>query len=156
MNEGRIEAIWIKRAKHEPMTPVTEVEMVAGRGISGNADQGGRRQVTILDADVWENMMQELGGTLDPSARRANLLVRGVDLANSRGKVLCIGACRVRILGETKPCEQMEEAVPGLRRAMSRNWRGGAFGEVLAGGSLRLGDVVCWDETTASDSMKRD
>ncbi len=147
MNEGRIEAIWIKRAKHGPMESVAKAEMVAGRGIKENADQGGQRQVTLLDADTWESLMRELGGTLEPSARRANLLVRGVPLKNSRGRVLRVGACRVRILGETKPCEQMEEVLPGLRQAMSRKWRGGAFGEVLEGGILQLGEIVCWDET---------
>lgn len=146
MNEGRIEAIWVKRVKHGPMEPVTKAEMVTGRGIKENADQGGKRQVTLLDVDAWEGLMRELGGTLDPSARRANLLVRGVPLENSRGRVLHIGACRVRILGETKPCEQMEKVMPGLTAAMSRNWRGGAFGEILEGGSFQLGDVVCWEE----------
>ena len=155
MNEGRVEAIWIKRAKRGPMDSVESAEMVVGRGIAGSANQGGRRQVTILDADAWEGLMKELGGTLDPSSRRANLLVRGVDLADSMGKVLRIDACRVRILGETKPCERMEETLPGLLAAMSRDWRGGAFGEVLGGGQVRIGDVVCWDKTAASETAKR-
>lgn len=152
MNEGRIEAIWIKRAKSGPMEPVSTAEMIAGRGIAGNADQGGRRQVTILDADIWDRLTTKLGGVIDPSARRANLLVRGVDLADTTGRVLRIGACRVRILGETKPCERMDEALPGLQAAMARNWSGGAFGEVLEGGPFRVGDVVCWDSAAAAET----
>lgn len=154
MNEGRVEAIWIKRVPRGPMDPVESAEMIVGRGITGSVNQGGRRQVTILDADVWEGLMKELGGMLDPSSRRANLLVRGVDLANSLGRVLRIGVCRLRILGETKPCERMDETLPGLQAAMARNWSGGAFGEVLEGGGLRVGDVVCWDETAASETKK--
>lgn len=148
MRTGRLEALWIKRVKHGSMDPVAEAELVVGRGIVGNANQGGRRQVTILDADAWESLMRVLGVALDPALRRANLLVRGVALAHTAGRVLCIGACRVRILGETKPCEQMEALRPGLLEAMSHDWSGGAFGEVLAGGVIRQGDAVAWDEGT--------
>jgi len=77
-------------------------------------------------------------------ARRANLLVEGIRLAETRGRVLQIGACRVRIYGETKPCEQMDAAFPGLRRAMVDNWAGGAFAEVLDNGPIAVGDSVRW------------
>src|ERR1700686_5813406 len=50
---GEIVSIWIKRAHGGPMDRVGEAEMVAGRGLRGNADQGGRRQVTIIDEGGW-------------------------------------------------------------------------------------------------------
>src|SRR5688572_28681886 len=71
---GRLEAIWLKRVHRGPMDPVPEAELVPGRGIAGNVDRSRRRQVTILDRDVWARLVSELGGTADPSARRANLL----------------------------------------------------------------------------------
>src|SRR4051812_34859546 len=133
---GRIEALWIKRARRGPMDAVAKARALAGRGLVGNADQGGRRQVTLIDAGAWEGVMQSLGATLSPSARRANVMLRGVDLAHSRGKVLRLGTCTLRIYGETKPCERMDEALPGLRKAMYADWQGGAFGEVIEGGAL--------------------
>lgn len=146
MSEGRLQAIWIKRMKRGPMDPVKTAELVAGRGIIGNANQGGRRQVTVIEQEVWEELMRQLGGDLPPSARRANLMVEGVRLAESRGRVLRVGPCRVRIFGETRPCERMDEALPGLRAAMRPAWGGGAFGEVLDDGQIAVGDRVFWEE----------
>jgi MOSC domain-containing protein YiiM len=139
---GRLEAIWIKRAKRGPMDSVENANLVADRGIVGNADQGGRRQVTIIERETWDTMMRELDAHVDPAARRANLMVSGVRLAASRGMILDVGACRIRIMGETRPCEQMDEALPGLRRAMANPWRGGAFGVILDDGDIRVGDPV--------------
>ena len=147
MKNGRVEAIWLKRAKRGPMDVVERAEMVEGRGLVGNANQGGRRQVTIIDAAVWERVMGELGATLNPSVRRANIMVRGVDLVNSRGRVLRIGECRVRIFNETKPCERMDEVLPGLKAALYANWGGGAFGQVIDGGTVRVGAVAMWEDT---------
>jgi MOSC domain-containing protein YiiM len=63
--------------------------------------------------------------------------------------VLRLGECRVRIRSETRPCERMDEAHPGLRALMEAPWGGGAFGEVLTGGIVRVGDVVEWEPPPA-------
>ncbi|MBL8150186.1 MAG: MOSC domain-containing protein [Blastocatellia bacterium] len=150
MQSGQLEAIWIKRMKFGPMDRVSSATLLAQKGIVGNANQGGKRQVTIIEQEVWQQLMQQMSSSLDPSARRANLLVNGVDLNNSRGKLLKIGSCRIRILGETRPCERMDEALPGLREAMKKNWGGGAFGEVLDNGEIKVGDKVCWADQEES------
>ncbi len=143
---GRLEAIWIKRARLGPMDPVERATLVAERGLVGNANQGGRRQVTIIARETWERLMDELGASVDPSARRANLMVSGLDLEESRERVLRIGGCRIRIRGETRPCERMDEALAGLRDAMRPRWGGGAFGVVLDDGQIRVGDEATWEE----------
>lgn len=139
---GRLEAIWIKRAHNGPMDASDEAELVAGRGIRGNADQGRRRQVTIIERGAWDDMMEELGEAVAPSARRANLLVSGVSLAESRGAMLRVGSCRLEIMGETRPCYRMDEALQGLQNAMRKDWRGGVFCVVLDDGIIRVGDPV--------------
>jgi MOSC domain-containing protein YiiM len=143
---GRLEAIWIKRAHRGPMDRVQRATLVAGRGLVGNADQGRRRQVTIIEREVWARLMVELRADVAPSARRANLMVSGLDLVGRRDRVLVVGACRVRVLGETRPCERMDEALQGLREAMKTDWGGGSFGEVLDGGEIAVGMEVRWDE----------
>ena len=141
-----MDAIWIKRAHRGPMDSVAVASLRAGRGIVGSADQGGRRQLTIMEREVWDALMDEMGAVVPPSSRRANLLVSGVALARSRGRTLRIGACRVRIGGETTPCERMDEAFPGLRTAMIPAWRGGAHAEVLDDGDIQVGTAVEWED----------
>lgn len=152
VQRGRLEAIWRKRARRGPMDPLTEATLEAGRGIMGDANSGGRRQVTIIERERWEAHMAALGAALDPSVRRANLMLSNFSLANSRGRTLRIGMSRIRIFGETKPCEQMEAALPGLRRTMYDDWGGGAFGEVIEGGVIRVGDEVAWHDAAPSSA----
>jgi len=135
-------AIWIKRAHRGPMDRVERAELVAGRGVAGSADQGGRRQVSIISQEAWDAAQEQLGVAVDPAARRANVLVSGVDLEESRGKLLRVGACLIRLGGEIRPCERMDEAEEGLRDALRPHWRGGAFGEILEGGLIAVGDAV--------------
>ncbi|MCC6244607.1 MAG: MOSC domain-containing protein [Gemmatimonadaceae bacterium] len=142
---GILQRIWIKRAKLGPMDAVPQAALRSNRGLVGNANQGGRRQVTLLEAERWEAHMLAIGVTLNPSVRRANLLVRGCDLRNSRGKVLCIGRVRLQIAGETKPCHQMDEVHEGLQAVMRPDWGGGAFAVVLTDGIIGLGDEVRWE-----------
>ncbi len=141
---GRVEALWTKRAHRGVMDRHHAVVCVAGQGIDGNTCRSSTRQVTIIAQEQWVAMMHELGGALDPVARRANIMVSGIDLANSRGQVLLLGGVRLRIRGETHPCKRMDEALPGLRTAMETAWRGGAIGEVLDDGLVTIGDIAEW------------
>jgi len=149
---GRLEAIWIKRFRRGPMDTTEQATLRAQRGLVGNADQGRRRQVTLMEQERWQALMEAVGASLPPATRRANFLLSGIQLAQSRKRILRIGACRIRILGETKPCERMEEAWPGLQRAMYDNWSGGAFGEVLEDGDIAVGDPVYWWDAAPDDA----
>ncbi len=143
---GRLRAIYLKRFKKGPMDPRETATLVKGRGLEGNANQGGRRQVVLLTEEGWNDATAELGMPLDPSARRGNLLLSGIDLEKTRGRTLKIGAARLRIFMECTPCYQMEQASPGLQEFLRSHWRGGACAEVLDGGEIRIGDAVEWEE----------
>lgn len=140
--EGVLEAIWIKPGRRLPMVDARRVETVAGQGITGNANQGTKRQVTILSAERWRRATSKFGSQIDPRLRRANLLVSGVELENSRGMILRIGTCRIEIHGETRPCRRMDEALLGLEEALDIHWGGGAYGIVLDSSFIQIGDPV--------------
>ena len=128
------------------MDPRDAAFLVAGRGLAGNANQGGRRQVVLLAEESWNEATAELGVDLDPSARRANLLISGLSLEGTRGRILRVGPARLRIWYECTPCYQMDEACPGLQEALRPHWRAGACAEVIEGGEVRAGDEVGWEE----------
>ncbi len=145
---GKIEQIWIKRFHRGPMDPVTHGTLVAGQGLLDSANQGGRRQVTLIARERWNLAVQSMGIHIDPILRRANVLVAGIDFENTRTRILQVGGCRLLIRGETRPCERMDEAVPGLQNALDAHWGGGAFAEILQGGEITAGDDVTWEDNT--------
>ena len=152
---GRLEAIWIKAAHGGPMRPESSATLVAGKGLAGNVWQGGTRQVTVIEREVFDGLRASLDPAVEPSMRRANLMVSGVRLEGVRHQWLWIGSCRIELIGETRPCEQMDEALQGLRKALDPGWGGGAYGRVLVGGEIRVGDEVRLEGLPqASDSAR--
>ena len=145
---GRVERMWVKRAKRGQMDEVPEAQFIARRGLAGNADAGGRRQVTIISRERWDELTAPLGD-VDPVLRRANVMVSGIELETSRGRVLQVGSAVVRINGETRPCRSLDFVLDGLQHALDPRWGGGVYGEVAEGGVVHVGDVVRWiDEPT--------
>ena len=123
------------------MSPRESAELVA-KGLVGNAEQGGRRPITVLSAERWHRAEADLGTELDPELRRANLLVSGVDLVGARGKVLQVGVARLKIGRECTPCRLMDDQHPGLKAALDADWGGGAYATVLTPGPIHVGDPV--------------
>lgn len=101
------------------------------------------RQITILAIEDWKAALASLGGVdLDWSVRRANLLVSDIKLPRGRGSQIAIGKVIVEVRDQTSPCQQMENAKAGLRKALSGYWRGGVSCRVISGGDIKIGDSV--------------
>lgn len=140
---GALAAIATHATPGAPMVPHDAAELRPGVGVVG--DVPGRspaREVTVVDRAAWRSACRELGQDVPWTARRANLLVTGLDLRASAGCELRIGAVRLRVTGETMPCRIMDRQRAGLRRALEPDWRGGATCTVLAGGAVAVGDAV--------------
>ena len=143
---AQLTRIWLKPVKGEPLQEMERASVRSNHGLVGNAERGGRRQVTVLSAEDWEAANAQAGSELDPSARRANILVTGLgDLVESTGQVLKVGGARIQVTGETRPCSLRDAAHQGLRAAMEGSWRGGVHGIVLNDADLAVGDEVSWE-----------
>lgn len=137
-----VRAIWLRPGARIPPVAVARANAIAGRGLDGDHAGGGKRQITLLAEEAWAAACRELGRDLDPCVRRANVLVAGLDLAATIGRTLAIGDVRLEVLGETRPCELMDDAGrTGLMRALQSGRRGGVYGRILVGGELRTGDA---------------
>ena len=138
---GRVEAIWTKRSKGGVMDAAQSVDALEGKGIEGDANFGATRQVSVIEKEVFDRIKDSLPDS-DPAMRRANIMVSGIRLENARGHVLTMGRVKIRLRGETRPCEIMDEQCPGLRGKLDLKWAGGAHGAVIQSGSISVGDAA--------------
>lgn len=140
--EGIVEEILVYPRRRQSGTSLDEVIAIAGQGLEGDHRRSAARSVTVLAREAWEAAMDELNAALPPSRRRANLVVRGIDLAAGLGQRLQIGGAELDIAGETTPCALMEFQRAGLEQALAKDLRGGLFGPVTKTGRIRVGDPV--------------
>lgn len=132
-----------RNAKRAPMVQHDAVEIFQSTGLAGDfGRKPGKAQVTIVAAARWDDACAALGAGVPWTARRANLLVGGIDLAAVPGRRVAIGNVILEITGETDPCRRMDEAHKGLRAALTPDTRGGVRCRVITGGSIKIGDPV--------------
>jgi MOSC domain-containing protein YiiM len=141
---GELVAIARKGESRARMEEIDSVQVTLEVGLEGDhCDRRPKnRQVTVISADVWAEVCAELGAEIAWTLRRANLLVRGVDLPRREGARLTIGALELQIGMETAPCDRMDEQHPGLTAALKPDWRGGVACRVLNDAEIRIGDAV--------------
>ncbi|PCJ54349.1 MAG: hypothetical protein COA73_14405 [Candidatus Hydrogenedentota bacterium] len=138
---GKVIGLAIKHTQKMPLEIADSVD-VTEVGIVGNIEQSPDRRITLLSREKWEDTMGDLGEDLPWTARRANVLVEGIDLASCMGKSLQVGGITLKIMGETHPCGFMERACDGLYDALVPACRGGVHGSVEYGGKIAVGDTV--------------
>jgi MOSC domain-containing protein YiiM len=146
---GRLAGI----ARHErplgPMEVLERAELIEGQGVAGDfrgtrkAGSQGQNGVVLIEAADWAAATGECQAAVPWFERRANLLVEGLDLPQQPGARLRIGdSIVVEITQECAPCERMEALHPGLRAALTGDWRAGARARVLSGGMVAVGDEI--------------
>ena len=140
---GKLLGIAIRERSRSPMKLLETCELTPESGLTEDfRGRPGKRQVTVMTREGWEAAGRELGQELEWTTRRANLLVEGVELADTEGRTLRIGGLELEITMECDPCERMEEQRAGLRDARTPDWRAGVTCRVTRGATLRLGDEV--------------
>jgi len=154
---GRLAGIARHDRPRGPMEAISSVAVTCANGVAGDvrgtvrAGKLPRRQVSLIEAESWNAAMVDLGlsgaDALPWHTRRANLLVEGVNLPRVPGSIISIGSSlRIEMTMECDPCQRMDEIRPGLRTALSPDWRGGVLGIVLDDGEIAVGDEVRIEE----------
>ncbi|MFQ6004483.1 MAG: MOSC domain-containing protein [Woeseia sp.] len=140
---GRLVGIARREQKRADMESLEAAEISQETGVASDfRGKPGKRQVTVISAESWAAVCDELGREIPWTTRRANLLVEDIELPRRTGDVIEIGGVRLLVTMEVDPCSRMEQQCEGLKAALTPDWRGGVACTVLKGGSVRLGDGV--------------
>jgi MOSC domain-containing protein YiiM len=141
---GRIEAIYIAAEHEELPHPVDSVRAIAGKGLEGNRyfDEGRpEAELTLIEAEALEALLDEHGIAVDAAASRRNVLVRGVRLNDLLGKTFRVGEIECRGIELCEPCTHLEGLTQkGVIKGLVH--RGGLNAQILTSGTLRPGDAI--------------
>lgn len=125
-----------------------EVSVVEGlrgdfRSALASTKSTARRQISLLEGDSWRAAQVDSGCLADWFHSRRNLLVEGLRLPRQPGARLAIGASLVlEVTCECYPCERMDDLHPGLRAALTPDWRGGVLARVITDGHIAVDDTI--------------
>jgi len=130
--------------KNGPTEKLDTASFVTNFGLEGDwrSRKNRGRQITLIEAEALEEVARILKLPAIPAgASRRQVLVRGIDLNTTVGKMLRVGPLLIKVEELCDPCRNMETMVgSGAHRAMEN--RGGVCARVLEGGTLRPGDTV--------------
>lgn len=137
-----------RAGKRAPMQIEDQASVGVETGVAADfRGRPGARQVTVMAVEDWRRACADAGAEIPWHARRANLLVDGLKLADTGGRKLHVGERVVlEVTGELDPCSRMDEVHDGLRSALTPDWRGGVTCRVLSGGPIAAGDPVALED----------
>ena len=135
-----------------PLLAVDSIEVVAGKGVLGDARYFGRissstgqpsqRQVSLMEREQIAAHAAALGlPAIAPGAVRANVETLGVDLVALVGHEIQIGEAVLFLYEPRQPCAKMDVVCQGLRGLMMNN-RQGVVAQVVRAGLIRAGDPI--------------
>ncbi|MGF1690879.1 MOSC domain-containing protein [Photobacterium kagoshimensis] len=135
-------AIAKREKSRAPMEEMTQAAITTEQGVVGDfRGKPGKRQLTVLSAESWQDACNDVSAELPWTVRRSNILVKGIRFSEMNvGDVIQIGDVKLEITCETDPCPRMDEQHQGLTQALMPDWRGGVCCRVLADGEVNVGD----------------
>jgi MOSC domain-containing protein YiiM len=118
------------------MLSVDRAEIVAGKGISGDASFGReKRQILIVAGKVLQRY------ELLPGEIRENLVVADLDVDTLQtGEKVRVGEVTLEVSGPCEPCSKLDKIRKGLQHELVG--QRGVLARALTHGEIVVGDVV--------------
>ena len=148
---GRVEAIHIAPASEAPMVGVDRVRAIAGVGLEGDRyatktgtwspDPRVDRDITLIEAEVIDDLAATDGIHLAPGETRRNITTRGIPLNDLVGRRFRVGDAVCEGTRLCEPCQHLTDALgkPILRPLVHR---AGLRACILEGGEIAIGAEV--------------
>lgn len=149
---GSVVSIHVAGGAGQAMRSLSEAELVAGRGITGDRYHAGigefsphpmdpDHELTLIAIEEVEAFNARTGHSMAPGDFRRNVVTRGVDLDAYVGVEFRMGETLIRGIRPCDPCAYLarvteREVIPHLVG------HGGLRAGILRGGTLRLGDAI--------------
>jgi MOSC domain-containing protein YiiM len=140
---GEVVSIHLVRQRNGATEAVDRVMAQTNYGLDGDWRSGRNRggQLTLIEAEVLEEVGRVLGYPIPAGASRRQIVVRGLKLNGLIGQRVRIGAVRVFVETPCDPCARMEKTI-GVGAWAALEGRGGVRCFVLSGGEICVGDRV--------------
>jgi MOSC domain-containing protein YiiM len=130
------------------LAPVEAIDAVANQGLRGDRycadaprEEGEGRDITLIQAEALEGLMEEHGIELSAAESRRNVLTRGVDLNALVGKRFSVGEIECVGIELCEPCAHLQKMTQqGVLRGLVH--RGGLRADIVRGGRIAVGDPV--------------
>jgi MOSC domain-containing protein YiiM len=148
---ARVEAIHTAGSAGAPMTARDRVRAIAGVGLEGDRyaraagrwsdHPGGDREITLVEAEVLEDLASTDGIVLGPGETRRNVTTRGIRLNELVGRRFRLGAVECEGMRLCEPCQYLTDSIgkPILRPLVHR---AGLRARILNDGEIAVGDPV--------------
>ena len=110
---SKVYKIGIAKNKKQEIEEVTEVELVAGKGIVGdrnfqeNNDE--RNQLTLIESENIDYYNEKFSLKISYLAFRRNIVTNGIKLNDLVGKKLLIGKTKIEVIDLCRPCKFLQE-----------------------------------------------
>lgn len=148
MGSGRVVWTGVRPGRRAPWRALDAVVAVAGIGLEGDhyhSRHGGKRQVTLIQAEDLAAIAAYLGRVqVDPGLLRRNIVTERINLRALKDKRFRVGSAILEYSGPCHPCSRMEENL-GTGGFNAVRGHGGITARVIQSGQIRAGDevVVC-------------
>ena len=138
INSGTVISLQTSPKKGFALSRLTEVEFIAGLGISGDSHAGKSENLQILIMDSETQHIFEI----NPDVTRENVTTKGLILNTlTQGDLLMLGdSVKIEVTGDCAPCKNLDLQKPGLSKAI--NGQRGILAKVINSGFVKVNDKI--------------